>query len=62
MNIAFYLAAAVALVSTVMVITRTNAVHALLYMVLSLLSVASARALSARCAGPGGRHSASIRP
>jgi NADH-quinone oxidoreductase subunit J len=40
MNIAFYLAAAVALVSTVMVITRTNAVHALLYMVLSLLSVA----------------------
>jgi NADH-quinone oxidoreductase subunit J len=40
MNIAFYLAAAVALVSTVMVITRLNAVHALLYMVLSLLSVA----------------------
>ena len=40
MDIAFYLAAAVAVVSTVMVITRTNAVHALLYMVLSLLSVA----------------------
>lgn len=36
----FYLAAAVALVSTYMVITRLNAVHALLYMVLSLLSVA----------------------
>jgi NADH-quinone oxidoreductase subunit J len=40
MDIAFYLAAAVALVSTVMVITRLNAVHALLYMILSLLSVA----------------------
>lgn len=40
MNFAFYLAAAVALVSTVMVITRLNAVHALLYMILSLLSVA----------------------
>jgi NADH-quinone oxidoreductase subunit J len=40
MNIAFYLAAAVALVSTIMVITRLNPVHALLYMVLSLLSVA----------------------
>ncbi len=36
----FYVAAAVAILSTVMVITRPNAVHALLYLVLSLLSVA----------------------
>jgi NADH-quinone oxidoreductase subunit J len=36
----FYLTAAVALASTIMVITRLNAVHALLYMVMSLLSVA----------------------
>jgi NADH-quinone oxidoreductase subunit J len=36
----FYLTAAVALFCTVMVITRLNAVHALLYMVLALLSLA----------------------
>jgi len=40
MNIVFYLAAIVAIFSTVMVITRLNAIHALLYMILSLLSVA----------------------
>jgi NADH-quinone oxidoreductase subunit J len=40
MNFLFYVAAAVAIISTVMVITRVNIVHALLYMVLSLLSVA----------------------
>jgi NADH-quinone oxidoreductase subunit J len=40
MEFTFYLAAAVALISTVMVITRLNPVHALLYMILSLLSVA----------------------
>jgi len=40
MNIAFYLAAAVAIVATLQVIVQTNAVHALLYMILSLLSVA----------------------
>ena len=40
MNILFYLASAVALISTLMVITRLNIVHALLYMVTSLLSVA----------------------
>lgn len=40
MDFTFYLAAAVALISTVMVITRANPVHALLYMILSLLSVA----------------------
>lgn len=36
----FYISAAVAVLSTVMVITRANAVHALLYLVVSLLSVA----------------------
>ena len=40
MNILFYVAAAVALISTVMVITRLNAVHALLYLIMSLLAVA----------------------
>lgn len=40
MNAAFYIAAVVAVVSTVMVVTRLNAVHALLYLVVSLLSVA----------------------
>ncbi len=40
MNIAFYLLAVVAIVSTVLVITQTNAVHALLYLIVSLLSVA----------------------
>ena len=36
----FYLSAAIAIVSTAMVITRSNAVHALLYLVVSLLAVA----------------------
>ena len=40
MNIIFYLSAAVAIGSTVLVITRLNAVHALLYLIVSLLSVA----------------------
>jgi NADH-quinone oxidoreductase subunit J len=40
MTILFYISAVVAIVSTVMVITRLNAVHALLYLVVSLLSVA----------------------
>src|SRR5256712_4210908 len=40
MTILFYLSAAIAVFSTVMVITRTNAVHALLYFIVSLLSVA----------------------
>ncbi|WEK21154.1 MAG: NADH-quinone oxidoreductase subunit J [Candidatus Pedobacter colombiensis] len=39
MNIAFYIAAAVTLISTIMVITRHNPVHALLYLVISLLSL-----------------------
>jgi len=40
MNILFYLSAFIAAISTVLVITRTNAVHALLYLIVSLLSVA----------------------
>lgn len=40
MRIVFYLAAVIAVFSTVMVITRYNAIHALLYLVVSLLSVA----------------------
>jgi len=40
MGIAFYIAAAIAVFSTVMVITRLNIMHALLYLIVSLLSVA----------------------
>ncbi len=40
MEIAFYAAGAVAIIATGLAITRTNAVHALLYIILSLLSVA----------------------
>jgi NADH-quinone oxidoreductase subunit J len=40
MNILFYTGGAVAIVATFLVITRRNAVHALLYLILSLLSVA----------------------
>ena len=36
----FYISALVAVVSTILVITRTNAVHALLYLIVSLLAVA----------------------
>ncbi len=39
MTVIFYIAAFVAITSTVMVITRSNAVHALLYLVVSLLAV-----------------------
>jgi len=39
-NAVFYLTAAVAVLATALVITRANAVHALLYLVVSLLSVA----------------------
>jgi NADH-quinone oxidoreductase subunit J len=38
--LAFYLAAAIAIVASVRVITSTNPVHALLYLVVSLLAVA----------------------
>lgn len=40
MDIAFYISAVIAIASTIMVITRTNAVHALLYLIVSLLAVA----------------------
>jgi NADH-quinone oxidoreductase subunit J len=40
MELVFYIASAVAVVSTVLVITRFNAVHALLYLIVSLLAVA----------------------
>src|SRR6185312_8825940 len=40
MLITFYVAAAIAILSTVLTITRLNAVHALLYLVVSLLAVA----------------------
>ena len=39
MNIAFYICSAVAIISTVMVITGLNAVHSLLYFIVSLLAV-----------------------
>jgi NADH-quinone oxidoreductase subunit J len=40
MTIIFYIAALVAVLSTILVITRTNTVHALLYLIVSLLAVA----------------------
>ncbi len=40
MNLLFYISAVVAAVSTLIVITRKNAVHALLYLIVSLLAVA----------------------
>src|SRR5919197_6637605 len=40
MQFTFYLAAAVAVVATLMVITRLNAVHELLYLIVSLLAIA----------------------
>jgi NADH-quinone oxidoreductase subunit J len=39
MDVAFYLASGIAVGATVMVITRLNAVHALLYLIVSLLAV-----------------------
>lgn len=40
MNTVFYIAAAVAVIATAMVITRANVVHALLYLIVSLLAIA----------------------
>ncbi len=40
MNLLFYLSALIAVISTLLVITRTNTVHALLYLIVSLLAVA----------------------
>lgn len=42
MTTAFYISGAVAVLATIMVITRLNAVHALLYLIVSLLAVAVA--------------------
>jgi NADH-quinone oxidoreductase subunit J len=39
MNVFFYIAASVAMISTVMAISRRNAIHALLYLILSLLAI-----------------------
>jgi NADH-quinone oxidoreductase subunit J len=40
METALYIAAVIAVIATIMVITRLNAVHALLYLIVSLLAVA----------------------
>src|ERR1043165_5752481 len=40
MDVIFYIASAIAILSTIMVITRYNMVHALLYLVVSFLAVA----------------------
>jgi NADH-quinone oxidoreductase subunit J len=40
MEAVFYISAAVALLSTLMVVTRPSAVHALLYLIVSLLAIA----------------------
>ncbi len=40
MNVVFYISGAVALAATLMVVTRANAVHAALYLLVSLLAVA----------------------
>lgn len=39
MNIIFYIAATIAIVSSVMAISNRNAIHALLYLIISLLSI-----------------------
>src|SRR6266851_730892 len=41
MNWLFYISAAVAVAATIMMLTRLNAVHALLYLIVSLLAVAT---------------------
>jgi NADH-quinone oxidoreductase subunit J len=40
MNLSFYIAATVAVLATIMVITRYNMIHALLYLVVSFLAIA----------------------
>jgi NADH-quinone oxidoreductase subunit J len=39
MNLIFYISALIAIISTILVITRLNAVHALLYLIVSLLAI-----------------------
>lgn len=41
MEIAFYVAAAIAVLATLRVITHTNPVHALLYLIVSLLAISA---------------------
>src|SRR5699024_10331860 len=41
MSVIFYLSGLIAVIATVMVITRVNVVHALLYFIVSLLAVAA---------------------
>jgi NADH-quinone oxidoreductase subunit J len=40
MELTFYIAAAIAILSTIMVITRYNMVHALIYLIISFLAIA----------------------
>ena len=40
MELAFYIAGAVAVIATILMLTRLNVVHALLYLIVSLLAVA----------------------
>lgn len=40
MTLLFYISAIVAVIATILVVTRTNAVHALLYLIVSLLAAA----------------------
>ena len=40
MSLLFYISAGVAVISTLMVIVKKNAVHALLYLIVSLMAVA----------------------
>ncbi len=40
MNVTFYLSGIIALATTVLAVTRSNAVHALLYLIVSLLAMA----------------------
>lgn len=39
MNVIFYITAIIAIIATLLVVTGTNAVHALLYLIVSLLSI-----------------------
>lgn len=39
MNVVFYLSSGIAIIATLLVITRSNAVHALLYLIVSFLAV-----------------------
>ena len=39
-TVLFYIAASVSLVATILVVSRTNASHALIYLIVSLLAVA----------------------